>query len=216
MLLFGVMLATVTSTFTDLVGHHPIAAVFSLMAVDALLPVGGELIMLLAGAVAAGAIGSGAGGLANGLPAYLGLATAGSLGYLAGAILGWFVGQRGGRELVARHGRWLHLGPERMLRAEAWFERHGRFAVLFGRLTPLVRSFVSIPAGVLGARLGPYVALTALGSAIWCFGFAGAGWALGDNWDSVHSAFRYVDIAAVVIAVAGTVWLVSRRRSPAT
>jgi membrane protein DedA with SNARE-associated domain len=103
-----------------------------------------------------------------------------------------------------------------MRRAEAWFERHGRAAILLGRLTPLVRSFVSVPAGVFEAPLGSYVALTALGSAIWCFAFAGAGWALGANWDAVHSAFRYVDVAAIA-AVAGTVaWLTLRRRTSAS
>lgn len=208
------MLGTVTSTFTSLVSHYGVIAIFSLMAADALLPAGGELIMLLAGALAAGALGSG-GVLGTGLRAYLVLALAGTLGYLAGSVVGWLVGRRGGRELIDRHGRWCHLGPERMRRAELWFMRHGRTAVLLGRLTPLVRSFVSIPAGALGAPLGPYVVLTALGSAIWCFSFAGAGWALGNNWASVHSAFRYLDIAAVAVAVAGLTALLARRRSTA-
>jgi membrane protein DedA with SNARE-associated domain len=189
-----------------------VLAVFALMAVDAVLPAGGELIMLLAGALAAGAIGHGTAGAGTGATAYVALASAGTVGYLAGAVIGWAVGRRGGRELIARHGRWLHLGPRRMQSAEAWFDRHGRTAILLGRLTPLVRSFVSVPAGVLGAPLGPYVALTALGSAIWCFAFAAAGWALGTNWDAVHSAFGYVDVAAVAAVVAAGTWLTLHRR----
>jgi membrane protein DedA with SNARE-associated domain len=75
-----------------------------------------------------------------------------------------------------------------------------------------VRSFVSVPAGVLGAPLGPYVALTALGSAIWCFAFAAAGWALGANWETVHGAFRYFDVVAIAALVAAATWLTLRRR----
>jgi membrane protein DedA with SNARE-associated domain len=205
-------LASLTSTVQDLVVHHGVLAVFAVMAVDAVLPVGGELTMLLAGALAAGALG---GGGRDGLPEYLLLSAAGTLGYLTGSLAGWWVGRRGGRELVERHGRWLHLGPERFARAEAWFDRHGSMAVFLGRLTPLVRSFISIPAGVLDFPLRPYVALTTAASAIWCLAFAGAGWALGSNWDQVHHAFRYADIAAVVaVLVAAALLLRAQRRRP--
>lgn len=188
-------LASLTSTVQDLVAHHGALAVLLVMAVDAVLPVGGELTMLLAGALAAGALGVAG---RHGLPEYLVLSVAGTVGYLAGSVGGWAIGRSGGRELVERRGRVLHLGPERFARAERWFVRHGAKAVLLGRLTPLVRSFISIPAGVLGFPLLPYVALTAVGSAIWCFAFAGAGWALGDNYDQVHHAFRFADVAAVL------------------
>src|SRR3954469_11861482 len=96
------------SHLTTWVAGHGAAAVFVLMAVDALLPAGGELIMLLAGALAAGAIGAGTGGVGTGATAYVALATAGTLGYLAGATIGWAIGRIGGRELVWRHGRLLH------------------------------------------------------------------------------------------------------------
>jgi len=175
-----------------------VIAVFLLMGVDALLPVGGELIMLFAGVVAAGI-----GGLvANSL--------AGSLGYLAGALAGWWIGRRGGRELIERHGRLLHLGPERFRRAEAWFERHGARAVFLGRITPLVRSFISIPAGVLGSPLGRYTLLTLLGSLIWCFAFAVAGYAAGGTWESLHHALRYLDYAVLVGVVVIAVLLAWR------
>ncbi len=215
--------ASLTSAVEGLLTHHGALAVFAVMALDALLPVGGELTMLLAGVLAAGALGAGG---RTGLPEYLLLSTAGTLGYLLGALTGWEIGRRGGRELVVRHGRWLHLGPERFAKAETWFDRHGEKAVFLGRLTPLVRSFISIPAGVLGAPLKSYLALTAAGSAVWCFAFAGAGWALGDRWEQVHSAFRFADAAVVAggILLAGTVvWTARRtpshpfpvRRSPA-
>jgi membrane protein DedA with SNARE-associated domain len=211
-----------TATITDFIAHHAVLAVFVVMAIDSLLPVGGELTMLFAGAVASGAIAGSHVGLlgadvASGLPAYLVLVVAGTVGYLVGSWIGWLIGLRGGRELIERRGRWLHLGPDRFARAERWFDRYGSAAVFLGRLTPLVRSFISIPAGVLGSPFGRYTALTLAAAAIWCFAFAGAGWALGGNWDQVHSAFRYVDYVAIVAVVAVVALLIIRlRRRPAT
>jgi membrane protein DedA with SNARE-associated domain len=206
----GLLLASLSSQLTSWIGHHGAYAVFTIMAIDALLPVGGELTMLYAGALAAGAI---AGQqpvllgheLQTGLESYLVLSLAGTLGYLVGSLVGWAIGRWGGHSLLERHGRWLHVTPENLDRAERWFDRHGRAAVFLGRLTPLVRSFISIPAGVLESPIGPYTVLTLAGSAIWCFGFAAAGWALGSSYESVHHAFRYVDVVAVVGAVAALV-----------
>jgi membrane protein DedA with SNARE-associated domain len=203
---------------TSWIGHHGFYAVLAIMAVDALLPVGGELTMLYAGALAAGAI---AGQqpllfdhvLRTGFESYVVLAIGGTLGYLIGSLIGWAIGRTGGRPLLERRGRWLHLSPERLDRAEAWFDRHGAWAVFLGRLTPLVRSFISIPAGVFETPLAPYTLLTLAGSAIWCFAFAGAGWALGASYDSVHHAFRYVDVVVVVAVVGVAGALVSRRRA---
>ena len=213
----GLVLASLTGQLTSWIGHHGAYAVLAIMAVDALLPVGGELTMLYAGALAAGAI---AGQhpvllghqLQTGLESYLVLAAAGTLGYLVGALIGWAIGRWGGHALLERHGRWLHLTPENVERADRWFERHGRAAVFLGRLTPVVRSFISIPAGTLESPLGPYTVLTLAGSAIWCFAFAGAGWALGSSYEQVHHAFRYVDILAVAGAVAALAALLVLRR----
>jgi membrane protein DedA with SNARE-associated domain len=213
----GLIAASLTGQLTSWIGHHGAYAVFAIMALDALLPVGGELTMLFAGALAAGAV---AGEhailfgheLQSGLESYLALAIAGTLGYLVGSLVGWAIGRWGGRPLLERHGRWLHLTPANLERAERWFERHGRAAVFLGRLTPVVRSFISIPAGTLESPLGPYTALTLAGSAIWCFGFAGVGWALGSSYEQVHHAFRYVDVVAVAGAVAALAALLVLRR----
>src|SRR2546423_9801842 len=139
-------LASITTTITDWIGQNGVYAVFLLMAVDALLPVGGELIMLYAGVLAAGAI---AGhqtslfgmNLQDGAESYVALALAGTLGYLIGALVGWAIGRSGGRPLLERHGRWFHISPETLERAEGWFERFGARAVFLGRITPVVRSF---------------------------------------------------------------------------
>ena len=212
------VVASLTGSLTHWIAHQGVYAVFALMALDALLPVGGELIMLYAGVVAAGAVvGESAhlfgARLDNGIESYVALALAGSLGYLLGAVVGWLIGVRGGRPLIERHGRWLHLRPATFQRAERWFDRHGPRAVFLGRITPVVRSFISIPAGALGSPLPAYVVLTLLGSLIWCFGFAAAGWALGGSWQSFHHAFRYADYAGVALVVVAAAAVIVRRRA---
>jgi membrane protein DedA with SNARE-associated domain len=204
-----------TAQLTDWIAAHGVAAVFLLMAVDAVLPAGGELVMLFAGALAAGAISDSrvtllGHALSTGLESYLVMVAAGTLGYVAGSLVGWEIGVRGGRGLIDRHGRKLHLGPGRFAKAERWFARFGPAAVFLGRLTPLVRSFVSIPAGVLRFPFWPYLALTFAASLIWALAFAGAGWALGGNWEQVHHAFRYADYAAVVAILALAAWVLRR------
>lgn len=216
----ALVLASITQTLTDWVAHHGATAVFAIMAIDAVFPAGGELTMLVAGALAGGAIAAHdpvvfGHTMATGAGSYVALALAGTLGYLTGALVGWGIGRWGGRPLLERHGRWLHVGPDHLDRAEAWFDRHGRAAVLLGRLTPVVRSFISIPAGALDSPLAPYTALTLAGSAIWCFAFAGAGWALGSQYDRIHHAFTGVEVLVVAAAVVAAAWLVRRGRGRA-
>ncbi|MCP9485970.1 MAG: DedA family protein [Gaiellaceae bacterium MAG52_C11] len=222
------LLASILSSFTELlttlIGDHGLYAVFLLMLVDAVLPAASEAVMVYAGAVAAGAF---AGQdvvffgerLGSGFPAYLGMALAGTLGYTIGSVGGWWIGKRAGRPYLERHGRWLHLNTAKLDRAERWFDRWEDWGVFLGRITPVVRSFVSIPAGVFRAPLGRYTLLTLLGSALWAFAFAGVGWALGSRWEDFHHAFRYVDIAVAVLVTAGIAYLawklVSKRRRPA-
>lgn len=214
------VLSEITDAVTGAIGDHGLYAVFGLMAVDAVFPAASEVVMLYAGAVASGALAGQSVTLAgyelsSGLPAYVAMAVAGTLGYLLGSIAGWAVGDYGGRPWLERHGRWLHLDDAKLDRAEAWFERWDAWAVFLGRVTPVVRSFISIPAGVFRSRFAPYVALTLAGSAIWCFAFAGAGWAAGASWESFHDGFRFADyaVAAAVAAVLALLgWRLVRRR----
>lgn len=212
------LVASLTGSLTSFVGNHGFYAVFVLMLVDAVLPAASELVMVYAGALAAGVF---AGEdvvlfgdrIPSGFWAFLALALAGTIGYTAGSVAGWAIGLYGGRPLLERRGRWFHLNPQRIDRAELWFDRFGDWAVLLGRVTPVVRSFISIPAGVVRAPFGRYVVLTLIGSAVWCFALAGVGWAVGANWDRVHRDFRFVDYTAVAGIVLLAAYLLLRRRS---
>jgi membrane protein DedA with SNARE-associated domain len=210
--------ATVTDWLTSLIGDHGLYAVFLLMLIDAVLPAASELVMLYAGALAAGAFPGQEvvlfGSELEGFWAYFAMSMAGLVGYTVGSVIGWWIGYYGGRPLIERHGRWLHLGPENVERAEKWFERWGDWAVFLGRMTPVVRSFVSIPAGVAKMPLLRFTVLTFLGSVPWCFGIAGAGYALGTRYEEFHHNFRYADytVAALLVA-AGALWYWRRRRT---
>ena len=200
------MLASVSGTITTFVGDHGVYAVFVLMAIDAVFPAASELVMVYAGALASGAFASQhvvlfGHEIEPGGWAFVTMALAGTLGYVVGAIGGWAIGRYGGRPFVEGHGRFLHLGPERLDRAERWFDRHDRWAVLLGRITPVVRSFVSIPAGVFEMPFWPYLWLTAIGSAIWAFALAGIGYAFGSNYERFHHAFDLVLVAGAVLVV---------------
>jgi membrane protein DedA with SNARE-associated domain len=202
---------------TALLARHGLWAVFVLMAIDAVFPAASELVMVYGGALASGALAHKLdvfGSRESGTGAFVAIALAGTIGYLAGAIGGWAIGFYGGRQFVERRGRLVHLGPEQLARAEGWFARWHDWAVLVGRLTPVARSFISIPAGVFKSSLPRYTVLTALGSAIWCFALAGVGWGLGASYHRFHSDFSYVEyavVAGIVLFVA--YWVVRRRRS---
>jgi len=210
------ILSEVTEAVTSAIGDHGLYAVFVLMFVDAVFPAASEVVMMYAGALAAGAF---AGQdvvlfgrtIEDGFAAYAAVVLAGTIGYTLGAICGWAIGLYGGRPYLERHGRWLHLDEERLDRAERWFERWENWAVFLGRLTPVVRSFISVPAGVMEVPFVRYTLLTLAGSAIWCLAFAGFGYAAGESWDELHDAFSYLDYVIVGAVVAGAVWLVVRR-----
>jgi membrane protein DedA with SNARE-associated domain len=211
------LVASISSSITSFIGNHGVYAVFALMAFDAVFPAASELVMVYAGALASGvfagqhAVLFGA-RVSTGFWAFVVMALSGTLGYLAGALAGWAVGDYGGRPLLERRGRWLHLSPARLQRAERWFDRWRGWAVFLGRLTPVARSFVSIPAGVFRTPLAPYTALTLAGSAIWCFALAGVGWGVGTSYHRFDHGFRYAEYVVVVAAVAGAAWFLVRRR----
>ena len=207
----------VTQWVTDVVGDYGLYAVFLLMFVDAVLPAASEIVMLYAGAVAVGAFTGQTvtlfGERIESTPwAYVAMASAGTIGYVGGSILGWALGLYGGRPYLERHGRWLHVTPAKLDRAEAWFTRYGDAAVLIARVMPVVRSFISIPAGIAGMALPRYTLLTIPGSAVWCFAIAGVGVALGTGWERFHHGWRYADYAVLALVAGGALILLWRAR----
>jgi membrane protein DedA with SNARE-associated domain len=188
-------------------------AVFVLMlAESACIPVPSELIMTFGGALAAGAV-------PGTHLSLIGVILAGVAGNVAGSYLAWAVGRYGGQPLLRRlsEGRpGRHLLREHDLdRAIAWFDRHGDKAVLFGRLLPVVRTFISLPAGIAempALRFGIY---TTIGCIPWTAALAVAGYAVGTNWESIANAFHgpsYIIAAVVLVVMVLAAWRYARRR----
>lgn len=133
----------------------------------------------------------------------------GAAGELVGAYIAWFIGRTGGREIVDRYGKYVLLTHADLDRAEAWYRRRGNWGVFGGRLLPIVRNFVALPAGVAEVPLLRFGVLTFIGSLIWDGAMALIGYGLGSSYNHVMKGFSdagYVLGAIAVIAIAFFVW----------
>lgn len=187
------------------------AAVFLLMlAESACIPIPSELIMLFGGALAAGAV-------AGAHPSLLGIIAAGVAGNVAGSYLAWAAGRYWGQAVVRRWGRHVGLREHDIDRAASWFDRYGPAAVGFGRLVPVVRTFISLPAGFARMPPGRFGLYTTAGCVPWTTGLAIAGYALGRNWQGVANDFHgptLIIAAVIAVALVTAVVLHFRRRPP--
>jgi membrane protein DedA with SNARE-associated domain len=194
---------------SEFVGETGLVAVFLLMVAEsACIPIPSEATMLFAGFAVANPTGAGA----HHHLTLVGIVAAGVLGNLVGSWIAYGIGRFGRIELIERHGHWLHLKPSHIEWADRWFERYGAPAIFFSRMLPIIRTFISLPAGVAKMPLGKFTIYTLAGCIPWVLGLALAGEALGHEWENARKYFEYVDYAVVVLVVAGIVWAVIRRR----
>jgi membrane protein DedA with SNARE-associated domain len=186
---------------TDVINSLGLPGVFALMlAESACIPIPSEGTMLFAGF-----------NVANGHWSVAEIAIVGVAGNLVGSWIAYAIGRVGGRPLAERWGRYVLLRPHEIDRAEAWFADHGEAAVFFSRLLPVVRTFISLPAGVAEMRLPQFTVYTVAGCLPWTFALAGAGYALGASWDTVNRYFRPATIVIGALLVAALAWWVVRR-----
>ena len=207
------VLASISETLVNETSHFVrdggLVGIFALMAISsACIPLPSEVVMLFAGFAVADPGQS----AAQHHMTMVGVILAGLVGTMVGSWFAYAVGRGGRLELLERHGSKLHMGPAQTERADRWFARYGEPTVLFGRLVPLVRAFVSLPAGVAKMPLGRFTVLSLIGSIPWVVALAFAGHALGSDWTSVRKVFEYVDYAIVVLVVVGIVYAIVRRR----
>jgi membrane protein DedA with SNARE-associated domain len=208
-----VVLASVSESLVNVAWHFVrdagLPAVFVLMVAEsACIPIPSEATMLFAGfAVAAPGAST-----AHHHLTLLGIVVAGVLGNLVGSWIAYGVGRGGRLELVERHGHWLHIKPSHLEWADRWFARYGAPTIFFSRMLPIIRTFISLPAGVAKMPFGRFTALTLAGCVPWVLGLALAGEAVGSEWTNVRKDFEYVDYAVVALVVVGIVYVVVRRR----
>jgi membrane protein DedA with SNARE-associated domain len=210
------ILASITESLVNISSHFVrdagLPGIFLLMALSsACIPIPSEVVMLFAGFAVADPTQSGSSHHLT----MLGIVLAGLLGTMVGSWVAYAIGRGGRLELLERHGsklKWIPTHPAQLARAERWFERYGQPAVLFGRVIPLIRAFVSLPAGIARMPFWRFTVLSLLGSIPWVLALAFAGHALGGNWTSVRKGFQYVDYAILALIVVGIVYALVRRR----
>jgi membrane protein DedA with SNARE-associated domain len=194
------VLAILQDFITTVIGDHGLAAIFVLMLLEsACVPIPSEVTMLFGGALTAAAFA----GEGNEL-GFWAVVLVGSAGNLVGSWLAYWAGDHGGRPLIDRFGRYLLVRPHEVDRAHAWFERRGELTVFVSRLLPVVRTFISLPAGVAEMPLARFTLYTALGVVPWCLALTWLGAVLGDNWTAVEEVLRPIAwlIAAVLVIAA--------------
>jgi membrane protein DedA with SNARE-associated domain len=141
-------------------------------------------------------------------------AVSGAVGNLMGSIAAYAAGAYGGRGFIERYGRYVLISPHELARADRWFGRYGDWTVLVARMLPIVRTFISLPAGVSRMPFGRFVVFTFVGALPWCYLLTYIGKVLGDHWEDIRYYFHGVDYAvAAVLVVMLAVWLYRHIRS---
>jgi membrane protein DedA with SNARE-associated domain len=144
----------------------------------------------------------------------LGVSLAGTIGNVLGSWVAYFLGYYGGRPLIERYGKYVLLSTKHLHAAERWFARYGSAAVFIGRILPVIRTFISLPAGIAKMPLGTFTLFTAVGSFPWCFALAYVGYALGQHWETISTymhPFTYATVAAVILVF--LFWLIKTKKN---
>ncbi|MCS7179419.1 MAG: DedA family protein [Anaerolineae bacterium] len=132
----------------------------------------------------------------------------GTLGCTIGSVASYLLGLWGGRPFLYRWGRYVLISQHDLERADRWFARWGDWAVFISRLLPIVRTFISFPAGVVRVHLGRFIILSFIGSFIWCGALAAAGYAFGSEWERIRDIMRPLDIPIAILLVAGLAYYI--------
>jgi membrane protein DedA with SNARE-associated domain len=187
---------------TNVVSDLGLPGIFVLMLFEsACIPIPSEATMLFAGF-----------NVGNGDYSLIVVTLVGTFANLTGSWLAYAVGYYGRVDILEKHGRKLHIKPEHLRAADRWFERHGDATVFFTRMMPIVRTFISLPAGVARMPFWRFTVLTFLGCLPWVFALAFIGKQVGENWEQWKDSLHYVDYAVVALIVVGIAYLVLKRR----
>jgi membrane protein DedA with SNARE-associated domain len=192
----------VTQWATDVVGDLGLPGIFLLMAPEsACIPIPSEATMLFAGF-----------NVQQGEYPLWAAVAVGSVANLVGSWVAYAVGYYGRIELLEKHGKALHVKPSHLAWADRWFERYGAWAVFFSRMLPVIRTFISLPAGVARMPFWKFSLLTLAGCVPWIFMLTFIGKQVGANWEDWKNSLHYVDYAVLAALVLGALYLVVRWR----
>ena len=198
--MIGKIIEVLTVFIVNTISSWGYFGVGALMAIEsACIPLPSEIIMPFAGFLAA-----------QGKFSLLGVALAGALGCVVGSIVAYLAGILGGRAFIEKYGKYILISRHDLDIADNFFNKYGSSAIFFSRLLPVVRTFISLPAGIAKMNFSKFVIYSFLGSLPWCYFLAYIGKKLGDNWDTLGVYFHRFDFVIVLIIVVGMIWYVRR------
>ena len=200
------VLAAITDRLADwattVVGDLGLPGIFVLMTLEsACIPIPSEPTMLFAGF-----------NVDQGTYSFAAAVSVAVAANVVGSWIAYGVGRFGRYELIQEHGKWLHITPARLEQAERWFEKYGGAAVFFSRMLPIVRTFISLPAGVAKMPFGRFTLYTFLGCIPWMAGLVFLGMTVDKNWEKWRDKLHYIDYLVIAAIVIGAVWLFVRWR----
>jgi membrane protein DedA with SNARE-associated domain len=200
------VLASVTDTLADwvtgVVEDIGLLGIFVLMTLEsACIPIPSEPTMLFAGF-----------NVSEGTYSFLAVVSVAVAANVVGSWIAYGVGRFGRLELIERHGRWLHIKPSHIEWADRWFERYGDAAVFFSRMLPIIRTFISLPAGVARMPFWRFTLLTFLGCIPWMAGLTFLGMKVGENWKDLRGYLHWLDYAVIAFIIGFGIWLLVRWR----
>ena len=197
------ILAPLIHFVTETIGGYGVPAVFVLMLLESMgILIPSEAISPFAGYL-----------VSEGRMTLLAAVAAGVLGNLVGSWVAYFIGLWGGRELWFRYGRYVGVRAHHLDIAEKWFDKYGEVTVFVSRCLPVVRTFISFPAGTAKMNLTKFSIYTLLGCIPWVFALTYLGYVLGENWERIGDFLHYLDYAVAVAFIVGVVYVIWRWRS---
>ncbi|MEO8608633.1 MAG: DedA family protein [Chloroflexota bacterium] len=195
----------IVATLTSIIQNIGWVGIFFVMALEsANIPIPSEVTMPLAGWLLVQASGGTA------LQAILLGGIIGSLGCLLGSVINYAIGAYGGRPFVERYGKYILISKKDIARADQWFARWGDWASFISRLLPVVRTFISFPAGMVRVNFLRFVIFTLLGSFIWCAVLAYGGFVAGEHWEDLRRVMRPFDYPIIAVLIIGLVYYIYR------
>ena len=198
--MIGYFLSLVTNFIISAISSLGYTGVGALMAIEsACVPLPSEVIMPFAGFL-----------VAQGKFSLIGVALAGALGCVVGSVVAYAVGIWGGRAFIEKYGKYVLISHHDLALADRFFNKYGSAAIFFSRLLPVVRTFISLPAGIAKMNFSRFVIYTFLGSLPWCLALAYVGMVLGEHWNTLGVYFHKFDFVIVIIILVGVVWYVRR------
>ncbi len=194
------LIQSITGFVTDVISAGGYMGVGFLMALESsAIPIPSEIIMPFAGFL-----------VSAGTFTLFGISFAGAVGSMIGSAVLYYIGYYGGRPVVEKYGKYFLINHKDLDVAENFFQKHGQLANFIGRFLPVVRTFISFPAGVARVKIAPFLALSFIGSFFWSLFLGFIGLKLGQNWQTIHSYFRGIDYVIVGLFILGLIYYIRR------